>query len=155
MQSDHQSASSSPAKADELLCHDGMITAIDPDHPDQGEVTILSRSACSTCHAKGSCTTLESQEKVMFVHFVDSDVAVGDPVQVMIKESLGWQALLLGMIIPLVLLLGGMMIAYFVVHLSDTGSALLGLGSLVPYYLVLSLQKKRFTKRFIMYAKKI
>jgi sigma-E factor negative regulatory protein RseC len=132
-----------------------LVSAIDPDHPDQGEVTILSQSACAACHAKGVCTGHDSQAKVMKVRFLDVPLGIGDPVRVMIRESLGWQALILAMVIPLGLLMGTLLFSYQVLRFSDTTSALLGLVILVPYYLILSRFNKRFAKRFVMYAKKI
>jgi len=151
-QLDDLSGKSKPA---DLLCHDGMVSAVDSGHPGLGKVTILSRSACADCHAKGVCSSFESQEKVLSVHFIDSNLAIGDRVRVMIKESLGWQALVIAMVVPLILLMGSILFFYFVLHLSDTISALIGLGVLAPYYSMLMLFKKRFSKRFIMYAQKI
>lgn len=152
---DQQPGTTSRPASYSYLCHEGTVSAVDAGDSLLGEVTIESRSACAACHARSACTSLDSQEKVLSVRFLEPGFQVGDRVRVMIRESLGWQALALAIVVPLCLLLGTIVLAFFVLHFTDTQAALSGIGLLVPYYLILSLFKKRFSRRFVMYAQKI
>ncbi len=154
MVNDQNDASSSRAKTDDFLCHDGIVSAVDPGRAGFGTVTVHSASACAACHAKGVCSSLDSQVKVMSVQFLDSGIYPGDRVNVMLAQRLGWQALLLAMVGPLILLMGVILGLHFAFSLSETKAALIGLASLLPYYLLLSLFRRRLQNRFILYAKK-
>ncbi len=150
--SDQLHAAAAKPGTEGYMCQDGIVSAIDPDDPMKGEVTIQSRSACAACHAKGACTSLDSEEKVLSVLFQDSGIAVGDRVRIMMKDSLGLQALLLAMVIPLFLLMSSVLVFYFFLHFSESNSALLGIACLVPYYLTLRLFRRRFSRKFIIHA---
>ena len=152
---DRQEASISQPGAGDFLCHDGMVSSVDPTRPAFGEVTIHSASACAACHAKGVCTSLDSQAKVMSVRFMDSGVAVGDRVRVMLAEKLGWQALLIAIVMPLLLLMAVILGLNLIWGVDETLAAIIGLASLLPYYFLLSLFRRRLQKRFVLYAKKI
>lgn len=111
-------------------------------------VKILSKSACSTCHAKGACSVADIEEKIVEV---DRDKtmhwAPGDQVMVRMDESMGWKAVVAGYVAPLILLVGSIIIFLSVLH-HEGLAALLSLLMLVPYYLVLYLFRNRLKKEF-------
>ncbi len=105
-------------------------------------VRITAQSACAACHAKGFCTTLDSKEKIMQVPAqpVDS-YQEGDAVMVSIRPSAGTKAVVFAYLIPVLLLLLTILIAAN--YLSEIYSALLALGILAVYYLVLSAFRRK------------
>lgn len=152
---DQMNAAAVRPPVDGYTCQDGIVSAIDPADPMRGQVTIRSVSACAACHAKGVCTGLDSQERIVAVRFQDPGTAVGDRVRVKMKDTLGLQALLWAMVLPLVLLMGAVFGFHFGLGLSDVQSALLGLFLLVPYYLALRLFRGRFSRKYIIHACKL
>lgn len=132
-------------KNDDVIKHEGIITVADEGMP---TVKILSKSACAACHAKGVCGLADMQEKVIEVENTDHlNLKAGDKVNVTMRTSLGVKAVLWGYLYPFLLVF----ITLFTLLLT-TGreglSALVGLSTLVPYYIVLSMLKPRFKKRF-------
>lgn len=122
------------------ISHDGIITEIDGDCIN---VRILQSSACSSCQAKSLCRVSESKEKDVQVYVANSgDYAVGQQVRVIATEKQGWKAVLIAFVIPLALLMA-MLVGSQVFHASETASALMALGILVPYYLVVALMRDR------------
>lgn len=109
-------------------------------------VTITSESACSGCHAEGTCSLSGKQDKIVDVkgHF---DVNEGDSVTVIMKQSSGFTALFLGYLLPLIVLLSCLII-FTSLKYSEFISGLLAVASLVPYYLILYLLRKRIDDKF-------
>ena len=99
-------------------------------------VTIVNRSACSGCHAKGACTVADFQEKEIEVTGFSGTYKTGDEVTILFKQSKGFTALIWGYVLPFFLVL-----ATLIVSLEITGdelrSGLLSLFVLVPYYITL------------------
>jgi sigma-E factor negative regulatory protein RseC len=127
------------------IIHPGIIERI------EGErvlVRILSRSACSSCHAKSVCTIADMEEKIIEA-VTDSSTGwkPGDEVMVRMEESLGRKAVFMGYVLPLVVLLVSIIV--FLSLLKHEGlAALLSILMLVPYYLVLYLFRKKLQKEF-------
>ena len=127
------------------IIHPGIIESIDGE---KVSVRILSKSACSSCHAKGVCTIADVEEKIIETeNDPDSDLKPGDEVMVSMEESLGRKAVFMGYVLPLVVLL--VSIVVFLSLLNHEGlAALLSILMLIPYYLVLYLFRKRLQKEF-------
>lgn len=122
------------------ISHDGIITEIDGNCIN---VRILQSSACSSCQAKSLCRVSEFKEKDVQVYVANAgDYAVGQQVRVIATEKQGWKAVLIAFVIPLALLMA-MLVGSQVFHASETASALMALGILVPYYLVVALMRDR------------
>jgi len=133
-------------KSDHTVSHEGTVVGIEGQNI---RVKIISQSACASCNAKASCMASDMKEK--FIDTVDDSAwhyKVGDTVCVIMKERMGWLALLYGFILPFFVFMICLMAAY----LSGAGeikSALLGIGSLVPYYILLHLLRKKIEKNFV------
>ena len=87
---------------DKVIEHLGRVDAITRNDI---RVTIISQSACATCHAKGACTAADVEEKVVAITKPNHNFMVGETVKVVMKQSQGFKALMLGYIYPLILVL--------------------------------------------------
>ena len=70
---------------------------------------------------------------------------VGDPVRVIIDAKVGYRALALGMAFPLVLLVS-VMVLVLMLGGTEGMAALSGLASLIPYYYILFLMRKKIQR---------
>jgi len=109
-------------------------------------VTISADSACSACHARGACGLSGSEEKVIEVTG-RYNVKPGDNVIVEMKLSMGYRALLLGYILP-VLLVIVVLIILATAHLPELTAGIISLTVLIPYYLLLYLFRKKISREF-------
>jgi positive regulator of sigma E activity len=114
-------------------------------------VIITSESACSGCHAEGSCSLSGKEEKIIEVKG-NFEVKEGDTVTVLMKQSTGFIALFLGYLLPLVLVITTL-IVFISLSYSEPVSGLLASASLLPYYLVLYFFRKKINDRFIFSLK--
>ena len=123
--------------------HEGIVKSSDKKSV---TVSIISSSACSGCHAEGMCSLSGKEEKIVEVPGIYS-VLPGENVKVLMKQSSGFAAVLLGYVLPLV-----MVLAVLIVLVSASVPELTaGIGSvavLVPYYLILYLFRNRMNKKF-------
>lgn len=125
--------------------HLGTIISIDDEII---RVKILSTTACSSCHAKGSCSASEVSEKIIDVaNTPNSKHEIGDQVKVSIDLKAGNKAVLLGYLVPFLLVVLSLIIC-FSLKLGDGQSGLISLSSLLPYYLFLWIYKAKHSKMF-------
>jgi sigma-E factor negative regulatory protein RseC len=110
-------------------------------------VSILSHSACSSCHAKGGCGMGDTAEKTVVVHKPNHNFFVGQDVKVILKQSLGFRALLLGYIFPFILVLM-ILIVLTAFNVPEGRAGLASLVVLVPYYIALYSWRDRLAKQF-------
>ena len=99
------------------------------------------------------CTASESVVKEM-VAVMAEPLEVGERVEVAVEKRLGWKAVLLAFVLPFCLLL--LLVALLPRWIAS--EAIVGttaIGSLVPYYLILSLFKKRLERQYVFMARKI
>jgi sigma-E factor negative regulatory protein RseC len=110
------------------------------------KVQIVQTSACAACKVASHCNAAESKVKIVDVYVHDTgNYQVGQEVVVWASKDVANRALLLGFGVPFLLLISVLMISLKVI--GDEGiSALVALGSLVPYYLVLWLMKDRIQR---------
>ena len=99
-----------------MIKHDGIIIALNEDGT--ALVRIVQTSACAACKAKAMCASAESVEKEMTVTLLGESApqksadfsgtpqamrregerrgfAVGDEVEVMVQQKMGWKAVVL------------------------------------------------------------
>ncbi|MBK9292664.1 MAG: SoxR reducing system RseC family protein [Bacteroidetes bacterium] len=134
----------------ELIEHPGIVTKVHEKHV---EVMVLSKSACSGCHAKGACTMADMEEKkVDALKTPGMSYAEGQQVTVYMRKNLGNLAVFFGYILPFLLL---MVLLFGLTSLGfgEGKAALIALASLVPYYLILYLNRNRLDKTFVFYAR--
>ena len=128
-----------------IIEHRGTVENINGSHI---QVRIVQTSACSTCSIKGHCNASESKEKLIDVYDQNAiDFHIGQNVMVMGTTSMGMQAVILAFGVPFIVLF---ITLYTTMQITDNElvSALVGLASLIPYYIILYINKGRLRKKF-------
>ena len=114
----------------ETISHEGIVTKITDE---ELEIKILAQSACAACHAKSACGMGEQAEKILTVpRPKDKDFALNQK---------------LAYLLPVILLLAVLFVCLGL-GLSEGLSALISFIALIPYYIVLYLQRDKLKKRF-------
>jgi len=131
--------------------HKGRIDSIEEN---KINVSFLAMSGCASCHAKGVCSAADMQEKSVEVIDFTNQYRVGEEVNVTLKQSLGFRALLLGYVLPFVIVLV-MLIVLTIITENEAISGLGALSVLIPYYVVLFLLKDKIRKQFTFRINKI
>ena len=126
------------------ISHSGVVESIQDGCV---KVRIVQTSACAACKVASHCHSASpfgssknaAESKVKIVDVFGCDTAkytVGQEVTVWASKDVANRALLLGFGVPFLLLVGVLMITLRLT--SDEGmAALMALGSLVPYYILL------------------
>jgi sigma-E factor negative regulatory protein RseC len=111
-------------------------------------VRIISTASCVSCSANGSCSASDLEEKIIEVaEPKNHNHSIGATVFVTLQQSAGTQAVLLGYVYPLIVLVTAVMI--FLNVFDNQGVAgLLALLTLIPYYLILYLTRKKQERYF-------
>jgi sigma-E factor negative regulatory protein RseC len=125
------------------ITHEGTVQAAAKD-----SVTILLslKTGCSGCQERKACNLSDKDNKIVTIHG-HYNVSPGDSVTVAMKQSMGYFALFLGYLLPLLLFIG---ILVFLVSLSvsELLAGLLSIAVLLPYYLILILFRKGINNKF-------
>lgn len=118
-------------------------------------VRIVQTSACAACSAKGHCSSADSKEKIIEITDDGSyPYRVGEKVMVVGEMSMGFKAVVLAFMMPLLLLLLSLFL--FMAWLQNQlYTALISIGVLMLYYLILWLIKTRLKQTFIFTIKPI
>lgn len=126
------------------ISHDGRVV-----NKENGKllVKIISRSACGKCHAKGFCSAADMAEKFIDV-ITYENFRVGDEVRVIMEERLGWMAMFYSFFLPFLVMTSVLFLTYAVSG-KETSAGLFAIGSLIPYFFVLYMFRKKFEKNFI------
>ena len=149
-----------------MIKHDGIIIALNEDGT--ALVRIVQTSACTACKAKAMCASAESAEKEMTVVLLgDEQWAVGNEVEVMVQQKMGWKAVVLAYLLPFFVMLAVMFVGNGLLAIGDGATGLLGdeakreavlgtvaLCAMAVYYLVLGLFKDKLQKEFSFTARK-
>ena len=121
---------------EQIICHTGRVKAIHGQHV---FVTIVQSSACSGCAAKRMCNSAEAKEKDVDVFTPEAaSYRVGEEVLLEGRLSDGRRAALIAYGLPLILLLVALVLAIKLTD-SETVAALVALGSVLLYYLIVFL----------------
>ena len=116
-------------------------------------VTIIQETACSGCHAAGSCTISGKEEKIVRIPG-DYSYSPGDKVQVVMKRALGYTALMFGYLFPALLLISSLVIMGILgFNELITGLGSIGLTGL--YYVILYFFRKQINNKFTFSIKSI
>ena len=131
--------------------HGGIISEINKE---KILVSIFSHSACASCNAKGMCNISEMKEKIVEVNTPPGvNYKVGEEVTVLMKKSLGSQAVFLAYVLPFLI-----MISVLIILINLTGneglSGLISIAFLVPYFYMIYLLRDKLKKKFIFVIRK-
>ncbi|MCK5066532.1 MAG: SoxR reducing system RseC family protein [Bacteroidales bacterium] len=133
-----------------MIDHEGIIDRIDGDI---AHVKINSVSACASCYAKGVCSAADQEEKYLDVHLNGAEYRQGEPVHVQVAKHLGFRAVALGYVYPFLLLMA-VLVAFTAAGTQELRAGTYALLSIIPYYLVLFLFRKRIGSAFTFSIKK-
>lgn len=128
----------------EKVLHTGIIQAVSED---KLTVTIVSASACSSCHAKGACLASDMKEKEIDIYRFDGKYQQGQHVNIVGQTSQGYKAAFYGYVLPFLLVFATLLITISITH-SDGLSGLLSLAILIPYYAVLYFFRNNLKRSF-------
>lgn len=125
----------------EIIEHEGVVESVERNAV---RVRITSRSACGACKARQACGMAESQEKIVVV-VTDraQEYLPGEAVLVGVRKKAGRIAVLLAYGGALVVLLAALVVAIVVCGASDGVGLVAALGSVVLYYLLLWVFRRR------------
>ena len=129
----------------EHVSHPGVVVGINDKDL---EIEILSSSMCGSCGIKSACGMSEMQEKRITVPKPeDKEFIVGQPVKIIMNTSQGNMAALFAYFIPAFLLVAIIMILSNL-SVKEWLAALIGIGVIAVYYIVLSFFKEKLRNEF-------
>lgn len=123
--------------------HEGVVTRVEGD---EVSVMIVSRSACSACHAKGACGISEMKNKEIRTAVPDFPVKTGDRVRVVAGMRNAMLSVMMAYVIPSVVLLGSVA-ALLVSGAGELAAACGALAITAVYFLVLYQFRSFFSKK--------
>lgn len=127
------------------ITHDGRIARIEPDTI---YIKIIAMAGCVSCSASSSCSVSEIEEKIVEVpNRGGRTYAIGEAVQVVLKQGQGLSAVLIGYILPFFVLLFTLIIMLSFTD-NEGVAGLVSLGMLIPYYALLYVLKSKIKRSF-------
>lgn len=123
--------------------HEGIVQKVDDKSV---IVSIISTSACAGCHSESSCTLSGQKEKIIEVTG-NYNVRPGDNVTVLMKQSMGHAAVLLGYFLPFVAVVTTLTILVSF-DVSEFAAGLISLSILIPYYSIMYFFRRGINKKF-------
>lgn len=125
--------------------HTGVVTSVEKGRI---SVSIDQHPACASCQAASRCAASKSEKKVVDVSCpaTPGSYAVGDEVVVAMEAHTGLISVAIAFLAPFALVLLSILISSSL-GAEDPTAALIGLGSLFPYYGALYLLRSKIGKR--------
>lgn len=137
--------------ATKIIKHDGRITAINGNDI---TVTILAKSACTSCEAKGLCNSSEMKDKDIQVKYYGTlKWEIGEVVNVTMKPSMGPKAVFYGYVYPFLFLIA----ALIVVANITSNEIIIGLSAIAGvavYYTLLWMLRDKLNSTFVFELEK-
>jgi len=127
----------------ETINHEGIVNMVDDKSV---IVRISSESACSGCHAEGSCTLSGKEEKIIEVSG-SYNVKPGDRVTILMEQSAGYTALFLGYLLPLIAVIA-ILIILNSLNVAEWVAGVCSIATLAPYYILLYFFRRRINGKF-------
>ena len=129
----------------EHVSHPGVVVGVDDKNL---EIKILSSSSCGSCGIKSACGVSEMQEKRVTVpRPEDREFIIGQPVKIIMNASQGNKAALFAYFIPAFLLVA-IIVILSNLSVKEWLAALIGIGAIAVYYIVLSFFKEKLRNEF-------
>lgn len=131
----------------ETIEHKGRISEIQNN---KVIVTIVSKSMCASCHAKGACVSSDKKEKTIEVKTNNaSKYKAGEEVVVYMEKKIGAKAVLIGFFFPFIVLIITFILANnFIFQKNEVLTALLSLLAVAIYYFIIYLLRNKLDKEF-------
>ncbi|RLD46520.1 MAG: RseC/MucC family positive regulator of sigma(E) [Bacteroidetes bacterium] len=122
------------------ISHIGTVQSIDDDILN---IRIVSSASCVSCSSKSSCSASDMEEKIINVRIPEGkEYKVGDSVIVVLSQSVGLKAVMLGYIYPFLVMFVSLIV---MVNITDNQgmAGLVSLAMLIPYYSALYATRHR------------
>jgi sigma-E factor negative regulatory protein RseC len=133
-----------------IMEHDARIVAVFPDER-RVEAEMMVSSACGNCKAKAVCGG-EQESRVVSAYTAHPEVyKVGDEVTISIEQIMGYKAITLSYIVPLVVMIAALAITHS--RWGDLVAGLSALGACALYFVILSFFRKRLEKVIVFSVK--
>ena len=130
----------------ESISHKGVVIKVTPQVT---TVSFTQHGACSECHAAGLCGMGDVAQKVIEVPTDPyTKRQVGDEVDVLLKASMGFKAVYLAYLIPLLIILA-VILSLLALGVQEVAAALAGLGAVALYYLLLWLFRSKLQNEYV------
>jgi sigma-E factor negative regulatory protein RseC len=123
--------------------HDGTVKKVDGNSV---LVSMTASSACSGCHAEGSCGLSGKEEKIVYVEG-KYNVSQGDRVTILMEPSTGYKAVAISYLGPLIVIITGLII-FNSLSFKELTAGLISISLLVPYFLILYIFRKSINQSF-------
>lgn len=133
----------------EVISHPGRIIDITPEFI---TVQFTSLSACSACHAAGFCGVAEAEDKLIQIPATLGNWEIGQEVEVCLKRGMGFKAVWLAYVIPLLILLATLL-SLAAAGLKEWLAGLVALAATCIYYLILRLFREKLSNEYTFYIK--
>ena len=128
------------------ISHKGKIVNITPQVT---TVAFTQHSACGECHAAGFCTMGDMADKVVDVPTDPyKKYKIGDEVEVLLKASMGFKAVYLAYLIPLVIVLA-VILGLMALGVGEVITGLSGIAAVGVYYLLLWLFREKLQNEYV------
>lgn len=134
---------------EEEIRHGGRIIDIAPDHI---TVEIVSESACASCHAASLCGMSEGKIKTVDVLPVPG-YEIGEEVEVSLKKTMGFKAVWIAYVIPLVILMAVLLVLVSC-GVGELLSGIVSIAVVALYYLGVFIFRNKLNNEYSFYIKK-
>lgn len=127
----------------ERVQHEGVVKSISAHTV---EVSIISHSACSGCHAKGACGMADMKQKIITAQRPDEELSIGDKVTVYAAMNNAVYSVILAYVMPSVLIISSI----FFIEKSGSNELHAAIASLVllaVYFVILYLFRNKISKK--------
>lgn len=127
------------------ISHKGIIEKTDDSHL---FVRIQRDEGCGNCSAQKKCAIGASSDTLITIPVRrDMTFSAGESCTIQMKRRAGVTAVLLAYLIPFILLISVLLIAYSITN-NETAAALISISCLAPYYFLLYLMRKTISRKF-------
>ena len=145
-----------------VIKHTGTVIAIEGETV---RVKIEQSSACSACQAKAMCSSADKKEKIIDItqnreprtenrEPRTENLKIGDTVEVIIKQRMGWKAVVIAYIVPLNVLVGTLAVLDMRME-SEALAGVIALGVTGVYFIVLRMFREKLQREFSFKVKGI
>lgn len=124
--------------------HKGIVESIGSK---KVSVRFTVHSACASCEAKSFCSISEKEDRVVEIPCDTDKFRRGDPVNMVISRSQGFDALRIGYVYPFILVFTALLV-FSILGIEELFSGLISLSLLIPYFILIKFFNKNINKKF-------
>ncbi len=139
-------------RSNDNIEHEGVVVELNRDLI---TVEIESKSACSSCHAKGACSLGDTELKIIEIEGCDyASYEVGERVNVLLKRTMGYRALWISYLFPLIILMV-LLVSLSALGLSEPITGLGVIGGISVYYIIIWIIRDKLKRDFVFTIEKL